>query len=317
MACPRRHTIMERNNLKTQITKRLAVYAAAALLIYGAFAYFCSPCAQNLAQRKETGINFLVLTQQPMFISYNPKVKKAVVSIINPSKKNPTLEDVLKEASLSTNDFMFIEPRTKSRTQFWDEFKDNLHQWKQKPYLVFFYFYDYIKLRADKKTNISAADFMAFSFELTSLAPADFSVINKEPQKATSRKRKQEAAPVQPQITLSKDVITPQEEKRTIVIEILNASGRSGLAAEVTRYLRDLNNKGTLNLDVINYSSFPTVQPETQIINHSGNLEDLKNISLYLNLGDKEIFSKTDKIAISDAKIILGQDFVLPKTLNK
>ncbi len=297
--------------------QRLVVYAAAALLIYGGFAYFRSPCAQNLAQRKEVGINFLVLTEQPMFISYNPKAKKAVVSIINPSKKNPTLEDVLKEASISTDDFMFLDPRTKSRTQFWDAFKDNLHQWKQKPYLVFFYIYDYIKLRADKRTNISASDFIALSFELTSLSPADFSVINKEPQKTSARKRKQEAAPVQPQITLAQDIITPQEEKKTIVIEILNASGKSGLAAEVTRYLRDLNNKGTLNLDVINYSNFPAVQPETQIINHSGNLEDLKNISLYLNLGDKEIFSKTDKIAISDAKIILGQDFTLPKTLNK
>ncbi len=317
MARPRRHTIMERNNIKTQIVQRLVVYAAAALLIYGGFAYFRSPCAQNLAQRKETGINFLVLTQQPMFISYNPKAKKAVVSIINPSKKNPTLEDVLKEASISTDDFMFLEPSTKSRTQFWDSFKDNLHQWKQKPYIVFFYIYDYIKLRKDKKTDICAADFIALSYELTSLAPADFSVINKEPQKTPAKKRKQEAAPAQPQITLAEDIITPQEEKKTIVIEILNASGKSGVAAEVTRYLRDLNNRGTLNLDVINYSNFPTVQPETQIINHSGNLEDLKNISLYLNLGDKEIFSKTDKIAISDAKIILGQDFTLPKTLNK
>jgi len=252
-----------------------------------------------------------------MFISYNPKAKKAVVSIINPSKKNSTLQDVLKEASINKNDFLFIEPFTKNRVEFWDNFKKELSIWHYKPYIIFTYLYSYAKLRWQGKTDIKTADFITLSLELSSIAPADFSVINKEQPKTAPKRRKQPQEAAQPQIALAENIVTEQDTKKPIVIEILNGSGKSGLAAEVTRYLRELNNNGTLNLDVINYASYPTLEEKTKIINNTGNLEDLKTISLYLNLGDKEIFSKSDKIAISDAKIILGRDFVLPKNINK
>lgn len=317
MACPARYRIMERNNFKTQIKQRIVVYAALALVAYGAFACFCSSYCTCLSKRQDSNVNVLVLTNSPMFISYNPKAKKAVVSVIAPEDKNSTLQDVLSKAAINPNDFLYIEPSLQSRSEFWDSFKDNLHMWRYKPFIIFQYFYDYAKLRYKGKTDIKTADFIMLSLELSSLAPADFSVISKEQPKAAPKKRRVKKEEPQPQIALAEDIIKPQENKKPIVIEILNASGKSGLAADVTRYLRELNNNETLNLDVINYANYTQEEPSTIILNNTGDLEQLKKISLYLDLGDKEIFSKSDKISISDAKIILGRDFVLPKNINK
>lgn len=304
---------MERDNFKTQITQRIAIYVAAAVITYGIMAFCFSAVSSALVNRTGKSINVLVLTREPMFISYNPKAKKAVVSIINPvGKKKSTLRDALAQASISQGDFMYVEPYTQDREQFWSDFKENLHFWRLKPYLLFAYCYDYAKLKKEKRTDIDFTDFMLLSQEMTTLEPADFSVINKIITKRTRHKDQ-----TAPEIALAQDIMKPAGPKKPIVIEIFNASGKSGMAGDVTRYLREQNNNGKLNLDVINYSNYTVTEPQTQIINHTGDVEELKNISVSLGIGDKEILSKTDKTSISDAKIILGRDFVLPKNINK
>ena len=86
-------------------------------------------------------------------------------------------------------------------------------------------------------------------------------------------------------------------------IEVLNASGRKDLAVLVTKYLRK---KG---FDVINFGTYGSVEGITKIVNCSDNIEAARGIRDALGLGGLEIHSKFDKLAIAQARIILGVDF--------
>lgn len=314
MACAARYKIMERPDFKKQIKLRLVLYPAIAVLIYGILAYFYNPYTKVITKREDKAVNILLLTAPPMFISYNPYHKKALVTNIELTKKGLKTQDILKNAGLSEKEVLFISPTQKNRADFWEAFKINLRSWNYKPYIVLTYLFEYPRLRLTGKTNIPLSDFVMMSMDLMQLSPADFSV--KNPQKETApRARRRNAPPPPPQqIMLAQNIKPGVNAKKAIVIEILNASGQQGLASDVTRYLRELSNSGVLNVDVINYATYPTVEEKTQILDINGRLEDLKKIGYYLDLEDNEIFTTIDKTAISDAKIILGADFVMPKS---
>lgn len=318
---------MEQNNLRRQLGQRLVIYFALAVLIYGALAcFFAAPNAKIIYERQNIPVNILVLTDKPMFISYNPKTKKALVINIDNPPENPTIQKIAEQIKipLGAQPPLILAPLTAKRDIFWDNFKENLTLWHKKPQLIFVYLYDYASLKFKHKTDISFADFTALSMDLASLSAADFSVITQEPppKPKTQKSRKSNKKEAAQKIKESKKNATLKENaaakkrNRPLVIEILNATEESGLAAQVTRYIRALANEGELNADVINYASYPSLQKETEIIDLNNRLEDVKQLSLSLGLGDKEIFLRKDANAISDCKIILGKDFRLTQQMK-
>ncbi|OGS58925.1 MAG: hypothetical protein A3J79_03820 [Elusimicrobia bacterium RIFOXYB2_FULL_62_6] len=84
---------------------------------------------------------------------------------------------------------------------------------------------------------------------------------------------------------------------------MLNASGRKDLAEQVARHLRK---KG---FDVIHYGNFGSVQKQTKIVNCSGNIEAARQAREALGLKGLEIYSKPEKPAVVQARVILGTDF--------
>ena len=114
-------------------------------------------------------------------------------------------------------------------------------------------------------------------------------------------------------ISITTDIKPNQTAQGPLVIEVFNASGRNGLAGEVTKFLRDLNNRGVINIDVINYASYPELLEKTKILDNTARLLEIQQTAYQLGLESREIYSQRDKNAISDVKIILGKDFVLPK----
>ena len=137
---------------------------------------------------------------------------------------------------------------------------------------------------------------------------SDFAVQNPIAEKVKKGK-KQKKAP----ITITTDIKPNLNARGPLVIEVLNASGQNGLTGKVTRFLREKTNENIINVDVINEATYKEILDKTRIIDHNARLLEIKAAAYQLGLDNLEISSQEDKNAISDVKIILGKDFVLPK----
>ncbi len=295
--------------LKRQLKLRLLIYPMLALFLYGVCAYFFTPQIKALSHNEDTSINIVVTTEEPLFISYNPKENQAVVNVLNISEQDLKDNAFLKKPPLSEQVFLLLQPSEKDTYLFWEKFKKYLYTWSNRPYLIITYFYNYFDLRYHKQTDINFATFLMLSWKLTTMQPADFIIKTYEKPKG---KKSKKVIP-QPQITLGKDISKNTQDNKILVIEIFNASGQKGLAGTLTNYLRDLNNQGIIKVDVINYATYPTILEETQVIDTSGRMKTLKEILLKIGLDTKEIHTSSDKRSISEAQIILGKDFNMPK----
>ena len=302
---------MERNSIKEKIIFRLVLFTALALIVWGALSHFTSPLGPVLRKHQDITINFLVLTKPAMLIAYNPSLKKGVITNLTDKESKLPLDTLMQQFKLENTPYIFI-PATQDRRKFWNNFKTALSVWPQKPYLVLSYLYAYLKMKLSGKTFISVGDFILLSHELPHLRGVDFTVKETvKPQKSkTKTKQKIKPKPEERQITLENN----PEEETILVVEVFNASGRNGLAADVTRYLRTLSNDGIFKVDVINYTTSKEHLNSTKIIALSKRFDTVKELSKHLGLINKEIHYLEDKNAISEARIYLGEDFKLPKT---
>lgn len=298
---------MERDYLKKQLKIRLVIYCALAILLYGVAAQYNSS-VPSLIKRSEEPVKLLLLSSPPIFIAYNPKFKKAVVNNLPNTKKALSAQEILQKAKIEQDKVIIIDIRGQKRIEFWEKFKNNLQSWQKKPYIIFQYLYAYIKLKCEGKTDLSFGDFILISTELSTLQPSDFAVQNPLVDKIIKGRKQQEAA-----ISITTDIKPNQTAKGPLIVEVLNASGKNGLAGEVTKFLRERNNSGILNVDVISYGNYPELLERSQILDNSSRLLDIQQTAYQLGLEDHEIFTHRDKNAISDVKIVLGKDFVLPK----
>ena len=298
---------MERDYLKKQLKLRLIVYCALAILLYGAAAQF-NTSVHGLIKRSDEPVKVLLLSSPPIFIAYNPEFKKAVVNNLPNTKKALSAQEILQKAKIEQDKVIIIDIRGQKRIEFWENFKNNLQSWQKKPYIIFQYLYAYIKLKCEGKTDLSFGDFILISTELSTLQPSDFAVQNPLVDKIIKGRKQQEAA-----ISITTDIKPNQTAKGPLIVEVLNASGKNGLAGEVTKFLRERNNSGILNVDVISYGNYPELLERSQILDNSSRLLDIQQTAYQLGLEDHEIFTHRDKNAISDVKIVLGKDFVLPK----
>lgn len=298
---------MERDYLKKQLKIRLVIYCALAILLYGAAAQYNS-AVPSLIKRSEEPVKLLLLSSPPIFIAYNPKFKKAVVNNLPHTKKELSAQDILQRAKIDPEKVILIDLRPSKRIAFWDKFKSDLQSWQKKPYIILQYFYAFIKLKCAGKTDLSFGDFILISTELSTLQPSDFAVQNPMVDKIIKGRKQQETA-----INITTNIKPNQTAKGPLIVEVLNASGKNGLAGEVTKFLRERNNSGILNVDVISYGNYPELLERSQILDNSSRLLDIQQTAYQLGLEDHEIFTHRDKNSISDVKIVLGKDFSLPK----
>ena len=300
---------MERNSIREKIISNFVILTAFALLVWGGLSYFTSSLAPVLRDHQDTTVNFLILTKPAMLISYNPSLQKGVITNLTDKESAMPVAEISKHFKLANTPYIFI-PQTQNRQKFWSDFKESLSVWPQKPYKVLSYMYSYIKMRLTKKTFISVGDFILLSYELPHLRGVDFTVKETVKTKKIQTKAKQKIpSPEERQIVLEKN----QQEEEILVVEIFNASGNNGLAAEVARYLRTLNNEGIFKVDVINFTTSSEMLNTTKIIALNKRLEVLKELSKHLGLVNTEIHYMEDKNAICEARIYLGKDFKLPK----
>ena len=300
---------MERNYLKRQLSLRLVIYTAIAILLYGAAAQYHTAVA-GLATKQKQPVNVLVMSNPPLFIVYNPQFKKAIVNNIPFNKKGYETQEIISKANLQQEQVIIININRTQRTVFWDKFNDDLRNWRKKPYLIFKYIYAYFDMLYKKQIGISFGDYLLIGLELAKLQPSDFAVQNPLAEKVRKGK-KQKAAP----LTITTEIKPDIKTQKPLEIEVLNASGKKGLAAQVTKLLREMANEDIINVDVIESKNYNEFLDNTRIIDHTSGTRilEIKQTIYQLGLDTSPINRQEDKNAIADVKIILGKDFVLPK----
>ncbi len=278
-----------------------------ALGLAGAFwAQLSSPVLQQLAARANTPVRVAVLTKPPMRFSYNPTEKKAHITVgVSPC-------DPAKPAACFNGEFdFFYIPQEVVQNTYWTQFKEGLASWRYQPLPVFKYVRAYVNAWVQKRTDLSLGAFVLLSEELTGLTAADFAV---EYLKPAPKKKGKKSPPPDALLTQEKPTVALPGDSAThppLVLEVLNASGQKGLALALTQYLREQNAKGLLRVDVLHYDNYPTLEDTSFIVDYSGKLVQVTQVSHAIGLRS-EVRSEKSSTAICDTRIVLGKDFQMP-----
>ncbi len=302
---------MEPSRQTRKITGRLLLLLLVCATAWAAYAQFASPLAANLAGAKKEPVQITVLTKPAMFVSYNPQTKKASVRVLGDklNQKDPQerTQKLLESEQIAVPNPKFFEPSAPDRETYWNGFKHALSSWRYNPFLAANAAWGYLSAWHNRRTNLSPAEFALLSLELTQLEPSDFAVTFPARKKRTSRK----AEPVPAIVPEVEDRAPLALKNRPIVVEVLNASGRRGLALELTQYLRDQNEKGQLRVDVLQYDNYPAPQDHSWLEDYSGRLVQVKQLGRAVGING-EIRTGSSPNVICDTRIILGKDFKMP-----
>lgn len=271
-------------------------------LVGGAFwAQYHSPIVQTLSARTEGPVRMLVLTQPAMRFVYNPQTRKAVVTLAKCSAEK-------KDTCFNGEYDRFFIPQQTDQNAYWTEFKENLSGWRFNPLPLWKYVHSYVNAIVQKRTNLHPGEFILLSLELPYLTATDFAVEQpSSSKKGAARTAAKEELAAKPELELP----SKTNAKKPLVVEILNASGKKGLAGELKQYLREQNAKELLRVDVIDTGNYPSLQDTSFIIDYSGKLVQVTQVSRAIGLTG-EIRSETSATAICDSRIVLGKDFQMP-----
>ena len=300
---------MESSHQARKIIERLLLLLLLGLLGWAGFWQWHSPLIQQLSLHTQEPVQITILTTPAMFVSYNPSIRQAQVRVLT-EKKSPKdlsqrVRKLLESENISSPSVKFFEPAQTQREIFWEDFKKSLSGWRYNPLLAMRAFGAYISAWHNRRTNLSPAEFILLATEMTELEPNDFTV--SLPQKVT--KRKTDVSPTLPPSAADKAPLTIQD--RPIIVEVLNASGRKGLALELTQYLREQNDKGLLRVDVLQYDNYFTLQETSWLEDYSGRQVQLKQLGSAIGITGEVRVGNTPNV-ICDTRIILGKDFKMP-----
>lgn len=137
-------------------------------------------------------------------------------------------------------------------------------------------------LRAAGATNLSGFDLFSLFGEFSKLSSSNF-ILTEVPRRAQAGEEE-----------------TPAPAR---VVEVFNASGRKGLAAEAARRLR------ALGFNVITETSYPTIEKQTRVLGFSSDTAAALKLREALGLEELEIRVRPSQKSVAGAAVVLGQDF--------
>ena len=292
---------MESSHKTRKIIERCLLWSLFFLLGWAALTQGASKWVQTLAARQGTPLQLAVHTAPAMIFSYDATTHKVRVTVQETKCNHP--------AKQCFPNLKFFVPRQTERPLFWDDFMYSLATWRYNPLLILRTVWSYLTAWHERRTNLSPAEFIVLSLELSQLEKNDFSV--KTPAASKKRNKRLSAAEPDgpPPVVADKAPLAVQD--RPIVVEVLNASGKKGLALELTQYLRAQNEKGLLRVDVLQYDNYPSLQENSWLEDYSGRQIQLKQLGNAIGING-EIRVGTAPNVICDTRIILGQDFKMP-----
>ena len=278
--------------------KQLAILACGGLLALAlAAAHYRSPLAGRLSAGRDVEV-VLLTGNRPMLFVYHPLSR--TVDSIRLARGIPSgtrrgvsacqrawesLRLFRRNESGAQDAPVYVEIRDPDI----DSFEDVLNGWRSRParlVLLFRYLYDLYRREA---TSLSPYELLLAALELVRLDSSDFvkEVYDAGSGSGGARKKRFTQAPA----------------PAVVRLQVLNASGRRKLAARVTKFLRQ---KG---FDVISLGNHSSFERHTKIVNCSDNIGAAREAREALGLDGLEIYSKFNRLAVADVRVILGEDF--------
>jgi hypothetical protein len=299
---------MESSHQANKITGRLLLVLMFVLLGYAALTHYSSFMVRNLAAHRDADIQIFIATKPAMTVAYNPINQKAHITVLSPEETDPSKQMRCISGQRCVPHHVpgrFFNPKETRREPFWEQFKQNLTSWRYDPLIIAQTMWSYLTALHEKRTNLSPAEFILLSLEMIKLEPSDFAITLPPPPKKRGRAKEPTPAPQVPAKT-----VQPAKD-RPLILEIFNASGKKGLALELTQYLREKNQKGLLRVDVFSYENYPSIQETSWLEDYSGRMGDVKQLSHALGI-NAEIRTGTSANVMCDTRIIIGKDFTVP-----
>lgn len=292
---------MESSDQARKIISFLLFFMFLGILGWAVWRYVSSPLLQRLARYDDVPVHLVILTEPATQISYNPALHKAVVTM---SDKNCEREK-MSACFGSTPNGYFIPAQT-DQERFWQDFKYILSRWRYNPLLLGKTAGAYAQAVWQKRTDLNMAEFAALGLALSRMQTSDFTLTY--PVKVKTKKTRKQ--PVTVQVSADK-LLTEEDNKAPLKVEILNASGNKGLAKKLTQYLRHQYAQGLLNVDVMQYDNYPARKDKTEVIDYSGRIIPVSKLTHTIGFKG-EVKAETSSADIYDTRIILGKDFEMP-----
>ncbi len=307
---------MESPHKKRQLIGKFLLICLLALTGWSFVVQIKSPTVSALADKQDTALYIAILTQPGMTFSYNPHSRKVILTTVKrkklPKNTQENARDLFEKANIQPKSLRYYIPKNIKRDPFWEQFKYGLSAWHYNPVLAGSFIWEYLTALHDKRTNLSPAEFLLYSMAFARLELTDFTVRNAEENK----KKKKSSSKQAPKDYIPEPVadLAPLAlEDRPLLVEVLNASGKKGAAADLTQYLRNKHQKGLLSVDVLNYENFPggEQKDKSYIVDYTGRLSQVKQLSTTIGLNN-EIVAEKQGNAICDVRIVIGKDFRQP-----
>jgi hypothetical protein len=191
----------------------------------------------------------------------------------------------------------------------WEKARQWLNGWRSNPFRLKAFAVFLHGLYSRELTNISLHDALLLSLEFSSLSVSDFKIAGYGDTGSGRRPGTGRNKPgmLSGLMTDHSGETAPDEETKIITAEVLNASGKAGLALDAARFLRE---KG---VDVVNFNNYSSIEPRTAVVDRSGRVSASRQVRSLLGLSSMEIRSELDKSRLIDVTVIMGRDFSLPE----
>lgn len=282
-------------------TGRILLIIFAVLMLGAIVRHYTSGLAKSA--RDGGPFTIAVLTNPPALAELTPDKGRVRFSIVKePSAMAENDSAARAEAILSAAPPQaycgnyYFKPSTSSPETVWAQARETALNYRARPQLALAYLKDYVSALKSGRTNIAPDDFYIITNALVrAKADSYIAVLNSslDADAAVSTK------------TICAGCITD-----TLTIEVLNGSGVPGLALDVTRFIRSMAGP-EFKVDVLRHDSSARTG-KTHFVAYTSREDDLAKLSARLGTG-VEIKSSHSDIGDTDARLILGTDFKLPR----
>ena len=298
----------QRKSMEQSVRKKQIIILAAGGLITFALvaAHYISPISRRLAANADIEL-VLLNKERPMLFIYR-SFSKTVNAVQLPGRAARSGSayqracEILKTFygnGVPAQEPAYIEVQAPDM----EAFENLINTWRARPAQLHRLIRWLRGLKKNDATNLSVHDIALLALELSRINSSNFIKEDFDNPRAGAVSNAYSLQTAKTRPADPPRAVGPASAAETVRIEILNASGRKDLAVLVTNFLRK---KG---FDVINFGTYGSIEKQTKIVNCSGNIDTALGIRDVLALGGLEIYSKLEKPAIAQVRIILGADF--------
>jgi len=166
------------------------------------------------------------------------------------------------------------------------------------------------------RTNLSLWDLVHLTLSARRLRPSSirFYILPGRPRGLYWYMRKKQAQALAANLIMG--VVTSYEpvpsivpQEGTITVKVLNASGKRGMARELTIFLR------SRGYDVVDWGNYAVQQIPTRVIDRKGKIKNAQAVAN--DLGVESYHSESNTRALVDVEVIIGQNYRGLGTLGK